>query len=193
MPLAPATLASLVTVAVVPRERFSHTPATLDSIHRHTPPEVRVVVVDGYPPAPVAMEIAARSSARGYRLIRCDRFLSPNQARNIAVSAVATPYVVFCDNDLLVTPNWLDPLVTAAEEMGADAVGPIYLFDEPEKGAVHMAGGELIWSKANGETLLDERQLYSHRHLAEIRHELHRGVCDYVEFHCMLVPTIAKA
>jgi len=183
----PAPPRPAVTVAIVPRERFSHTLRTIASLYAETAPPFEVIVVDGKPPAPLRAALEAEAETRGFRLIRCPAFVSPNQARNLAVAAATTPYIVFADNDLVFTPGWLDALLACAEATGAEAVGPVYLFDGPEKGQVHMAGGRFLWSEEGGERLMDEVHLHSGRPLGEVRPLLARGPCDFLEFHCMLV------
>src|SRR5688500_11578950 len=95
------------TGAVVPRERCSYTKPSLDSVLANTPSGVPLVYVDGGSPSPIRRYIAAQAKARGFELIRTEHYLSPNQARNLAISRVTTKYVVFVDNDVLVEPGWL--------------------------------------------------------------------------------------
>ena len=131
----------LVTVVVVPRERFSMTRPALERMYEVTPPPFRLVYVDGGSPRHVREYLEGQARERGFKLIRTDHYLAPNEARNLAARAVGTKYVVFIDNDVLVTPGWLEALVSCAEETGAWAVGPVYCIGPPELETIHMAAG----------------------------------------------------
>lgn len=178
-----------VTVAVVPRERFGVALRSLDGILPTLGGRDELVYVDGKSPRPVARAIAERQREHGFRLLRHDRYLSPNEARNMALRHVSTPYVVFVDNDLLVTPGWIDRLVACAEETGAWVVGPLYFEGAPAERVVHMAGGELVLEGPPGKRTCRTDHRFQGERLGEIRSELQREQCDFVEFHCMLVRT----
>ena len=135
------TTAPDVTLVVVPRERFQMTRRSLESIYATTTFPFALVYVDGGSSAPTRRYLEGQARARGFRLVRTDRYLAPNQARNLGISEAATRYIVFVDNDVLVTSGWLEALVRCAEETGAWVVGPLYCQGELECGEVHMTGG----------------------------------------------------
>lgn len=105
-----------VTIVVVPRERFSCTRESLESIYEHTKFPFKLVYVDGNSPAKVRRYLEEQAQAKGFQLIRTDYYLSPNHARNIGLSHVDTKYAVFFDNDVVVSPGWLEALVQCAQE-----------------------------------------------------------------------------
>lgn len=175
-----------VTVAVVPRERFGVAAQSLDSILPTLGINDQLVYVDGKSPKPVARAIAERQREHGFRLIREDRYLTPNEARNLVLPHVTTPYVAFVDNDLLVTPDWLDRLVACAEETGAWVVGPLYFEGDPAHRIVHMAGGELTLSGTWGSRTCATVHRFQGDHLDDLETRLERERCDFVEFHCLL-------
>jgi GT2 family glycosyltransferase len=177
----------LVTIVVVPRERFSETKRCLASIYAHTPPGIPLVYVDGGSPNYVKAYLEEEATRRGFRLIRENRFLSPNEARNIGFSQVATKYVVFIDNDALVAAGWLDALVRCAEETGAAIAAPLYLIGEPTDQCIHMFGGRINITGMGSERHFWGYHIRANRHLPTVRHKLKRGPCDYGEFHCLLV------
>lgn len=177
----------LITVAVVPRERFSMTRATLERMYEATAPPFRLVYVDGGSPPHVRDYLEAQARERRFELIRTDRYLAPNEARNLAARAVRTKHVVFIDNDVLVTPGWLDALVACAEETGAWAVGPVYCIGPPELESVHMAAGTCHVLEENGRRLLFDRHRLVGKRWADVRSSLTRQAVEMVEFHCMLV------
>ena len=100
-----------VTVAVVPRERFSLTERALTNLYEHTTVPFNLLYVSAGAPNGVQKYLESASDQRGFRLIETPRCLSPNQARNLALGEVATKFVVFLDNDALVTPGWLERLI----------------------------------------------------------------------------------
>lgn len=120
----------LVTVVVVPRERFSLTKRSLESIYANTHSEFMLLYVDGGSPTSIKRYLAEESRKRGFRLVRTNHCMSPNMARNLALRYIDSKYVVFIDNDVLVEPGWLDALVQCAEATGAWVVGPVYLQGE---------------------------------------------------------------
>jgi len=179
--------AGLVTVVVVPRERFSMTRPALERMYAATPPPLQLVYVDGGSPRHVREYLEAQARERGFKLIRTDHYLAPNEARNLAARAVGTRYVVFIDNDVLVTPGWLDALVTCAEETGAWAVGPLYCIGPPELEAIHMAAGVCHVLEENGRRrLVDQHRLVGKRWV-DVRDSLRREPAQMIEYHCLLL------
>jgi glycosyltransferase involved in cell wall biosynthesis len=180
---------SSVTVAVVPRERFSLTERSLVNLYEQTTVPFNLVYVSAGAPSSVQRYLENASDSRGFRLIGSRRPLSPNQARNLALREVSTKYVVFLDNDALVTPGWLESLVKCADDTGAAIVGPLYLIGEIEHQTIHMAGGTLHFKNHDGHRVAyDEHRLGDVR-LGDLTEPLRRQTCDFVEFHCMLLRT----
>ena len=175
-----------VTIVVVPRERFSLTRLSLDSIYKNSDIPFELVYVDGASPPPIRDYLAAESKKRNFRLIRTEYPLSPNEARNLGIQAVQTPYLVFVDNDLVVLENWLGPLVASAEREQAWLVGPTYLSGRIGERIVHMAGGNLGFVEVDGK----RRFMDVHHRLEEpydqVRDQLKPGPTEVIEFHCVL-------
>lgn len=178
------------TVVVVPRERFSTSELALGTLLRHLPDDTPVIYVDGGAPAPIADYLRGVAEGGRVHLLRSDRHLSPNEARNLALPHVLTPYVAFVDNDALVQPGWLDALVDRAEETGAWAVGPLYFEGDPRDEVIHVAGGRITFTERGDGTrsMATDHHLQGTR-LADVREELHAEPCDFVEFHCLLART----
>ena len=180
-----------VTIVVVPRDHFSHARASLESVLAHTPRGCPMIYVDHSAPAQVSAWIERTCRERGITRIHVERTLAPNEARNLALRQVTTDYVAFVDNDAVVTPRWLEPLVEAAERQGAWLVGPLYLIGELALGHVHMSGGRVGFRQENGQRRFEERQRDMDCELAEVRRRLEPGPTELVEFHCMLARTDA--
>ena len=171
---------SLATVVVVPRERFSCARASLDSLLANTSGDVPFVYVDGGGPKSFGAYLASVAGARTLQVIRRDYFLSPNEARNIGLAEVRTKYVAFVDNDVIVTPGWLEQMVECAEAGGAAVVGPLYLEGKPEDEIVHMAGGEASIKNENGVVTMYEQHRAAHTPLARVKRDILRGPTEVV-------------
>jgi hypothetical protein len=93
------------------------------------------------------------------------------------------------DNDILVSPRWLEALWRCAEETQARLVGPIYCIGNPREQVVHMAGGDAhIEQKGGGRSCTKN---------TPARSTAPRRTVDFaprtlraVEFHCMLARPI---
>ncbi|MGB3735141.1 MAG: glycosyltransferase [Ilumatobacter sp.] len=130
------------TVIVTQRERFGMTQESLDDLFEHTDEPFDLVYVDANSPRKHADYLAGEAKRRGFTLIRHERYLTPNQARNIGLAAATTPYVVFVDNDVLYTPGWLTAIIECAEETGAALVSPLICQALPAHTTIHHAGGD---------------------------------------------------
>ncbi|WP_017318085.1 glycosyltransferase family 2 protein [Mastigocladopsis repens] len=180
----------VVTLVIVPRERFSCTQDSLESIYEHTDFPFKLIYVDGNSPAKVRRYLETQAQQKNFKIIRTDYYLSPNHARNIGLSQVDTKYLVFIDNDVVVSPGWLQALVTCAEETGATVVGPLMCEKKPLHQRVHFAGGECrIVTDIKGRRHLREKMYKQGHTVAELRPQLQRTQTELAEFHCVLVRT----
>lgn len=182
-----------VTIVVVPRERFNLSVTSLRSILDHTEVPYDLVYVDGRSPAPVARRLRALADEHRFRLVRSERYLSPNAARNLGLAHVTTPYVCFVDNDLIVTDGWLTRLLACAEETGAWMVGPLYLEGDPVDEIIHMAGGDITLEGEHGRRHFSTHHRLQGTAVADAPEPLVRTPVDFVEFHCVLLRTDAFA
>lgn len=198
---------SQVTIVVVPRERFSFTCESLESIYEHTKFPFKLVYVDNNSPAKVRSYLEAQAQVKNFLLIQSDYYLSPNQARNVGLLQVSTKYVVFLDNDVVVSPGWLEALVACAEETEATVVGSLVCQHKPLHEIVHCAGGEYMpadelvhflseKSSKKQETKgkqvkrrVLEKIYQQGQRVADLRYCLQRQQTGFVEFHSVLVRT----
>ncbi|MBH8555249.1 glycosyltransferase [Nostocaceae cyanobacterium CENA357] len=188
-----AIAAPEVTIIVSPRERFSYTRESLESIYEHTKYPFKLIYMDGGSPRHIRDYLIEQAEQKQFQLIRTDYYLSPNRARNIGLGQVKSKYVVFIDNDVVVTPNWLKPLVECAEETGATIVSPLVCQGTPLHEEVHCAGGESgVLLETKGETTrrrIIEKIYKQGRKVADVRPQLQRQKTGLAEFHCMIVRT----
>jgi GT2 family glycosyltransferase len=178
-----------VTIVVVPREQFSKARQGLESIFAHTTPAYKLIYIDGKSPSRLRRYLEDEAAEKGFRLIREERYLTGNQARNLAVPHIQTKYTVFIDNDVVPSPGWLEPLIECAEETGAWVVGPVYCTGDLNNPVIHTLGGEQSIDGGNGTRRWRERHFYCGRLLSDVASELHRRPLDLVEFHCLLMRT----
>ncbi|MFF3544815.1 glycosyltransferase family 2 protein [Streptomyces platensis] len=177
-----------VTAIITSRERFSYAEESLASFFRYTSIPCQLVYVDVNSPRDRWNRIKRIADEHDIIAVRVNKYVSPNCARNIGLRYAEGEYVVFLDNDVEYTENWLEPLVACADEEKAAMVGPLYLHGPLHEQTVHMAGGDMEFSGAWGEREFVQTQRHFMKPLAEVpEQELHRQRCDIIEFHCALV------
>lgn len=178
----------LVSLVVVPRERASAAVASLESVLQNTDATCELIYVDGSLTRGVSRRIRAITEAYGGRYIRSNRWLRPNEARNLGIAHATGKYIVFLDNDVFPEPGWLSRLVDCARETGAGIVSPVYLEGSREAPVIHCAGGEiLLIEQGPGEPpMLVTRQHDLGKPIKELP-TLQRTKTGLVEFHTVLV------
>lgn len=180
-----------ITLVVSPRERFSYIQPSLESIYNHTKIPFELIYIDVDSPRYLRRYLAQSASKRNFTLLRTNRFLSPNQVRNLGLSQATTDYVLFIDNDVHVSPGWLEKLWQCAQETDATVVSPLVCIGKPLHERILMAGGEIrVFLETDGEH--EHRRLYKKCHLVNrsatmMKHQLQRRASDYVELSCALV------
>jgi GT2 family glycosyltransferase len=179
--------AQLVTIAVVPHERFSLTKRSLEGILAHREPSTDLVFIDGGSPPLVRQYLEQQAARQSFRLISTEKYVAPNVARNLAAAEVRTKYVAFVDNDVLVSAGWLQRLVDCAESTGAWVVGPVCCRREPAATRIHSAGGAADIVASGGRRAFRETRPHYGRLLAEIGPTLPREPVGQIELHATLV------
>ena len=188
---AEAREAADVTIVVTPREQFGVVEEALAALVDNTAPIYRLIYIDGGSPEGVAAWLREQSERHGFELIRFDRFLSPNEARNIGWRRATTRHLVFIDNDVVPAPGWLETLVAAADETGADIVTPLICQGTPLHSIVHQAGGVFtkdlggFYAAEHGRRIVQERLHLAGRPVGQVAPD--RVPTQLCEFHCMLI------
>ncbi len=195
-----------VSIIVVPRERFQFARESLESLYENTTVPFQLIYVDNNSPQSLKTYLSTKSQEKGFQLLRSEQYLSPNQARNLGLRQVKTPYVVFVDNDVIFAPSWLEKLMDCAEATGATVVGSLVCQYRPVHTIVHCAGGTYMSPsdyaafvrgernpagalESTGGWSIQEKTPYQNQPLAEVRDRLSRQPTGFVEFHAMLVRT----
>jgi GT2 family glycosyltransferase len=178
-----------VTICVVPRERFSCSIDSLNSIVTNTDQSYKLIYIDGNSPPETAQALEEICRFNNFTYIRQDRYLTPNQARNICLSKASTRYVACVDNDLFVTSGWLQSMMACATDTGAWAVTPIIQEGSEKLSIVHMAGGDLMEERVDGYNRVRQRHRHMYKTLESISADLVREPVGAFEFHCVLLRT----
>ena len=177
-----------VTLMMTVRERYGLTLQSIRNVIEHTPIPHRFVFAHGELPAWLDEGLAVLEREGRIERRRFPGEPWPQQLRKALAPELDTEYVAYIDNDITVSPGWIEKLLECAEATGAGAVGPLYLWgDGVNPAKVHMAGGRLRETAGEGGKVLEEE----HRHLDEDPGSLAlaRGPCDTLEFHCMVLPS----
>lgn len=182
-----------VTIVVTPWQHFSDTALVLENILAYTTPPYALVYVDANSPPRVQAYLQRQAAKHGFTLLRRDRYLTSNEARNLAMPYVNTKYVAFVGSSTLVTPGWLESLVRCAQETGAWAVEPIYCIGSMENPTVYSFAPELRIIEDAGGRRLHETSPLLRTPLADVRSTLKRTPAGYAKFECALVRADAIA
>lgn len=181
-----------VTIIVTPRERFGVAKESLESIYEFTPEPFELIYVDGKSPKELSAWITEQAAQRGFEHVKLDHFLSPNEARNIGIARATTPYVIFYDNDVIASPNWLPPLIQCAEEEEAAVVAPLICEGVPLHKRIHQAGGlfthdvDKFFGTPKGERDLIDEMFLQGDDIDDARPSMTREITQNCEFHCVL-------
>lgn len=193
-----------VTLIVTQRDRFSLTQASLASILAdYAAYPFHLIYVDGNSPPAVAQYLQAQAARYPFlTLMRRERYLRSNQARNLALAFIpaspageavtpAANYVVFLDNDVVVHPGWLGTLVASAEANQAAIAAPLILQGQPTAPnlEIHVAGiATKFHPRPRGKRWFEQKQLFCGAKLQAVEPAaLQPAVVDAVEFHSLLI------
>jgi cellulose synthase/poly-beta-1,6-N-acetylglucosamine synthase-like glycosyltransferase len=182
-----------VTVVVSPRERFGMARSSLESIYATAGIPFDLIYIDARSPAYVSDWLKAEAPVRGFRVIKLDRFVNPNEARNMGAAAAKSEFIAFIDNDVICADGWLAALVKAADETGSDITAPLVCEGVPLHSRVHQATGSFTPDKAaffatpHGKRELIDIMTHHSIPLAQVHDQLRREETDTCEFHCLMV------
>lgn len=164
--------APTATVVVVSRDRWSLASATLGMLLARTDRRHPVVVIDGGAPKRVAAGFDRTAASGRVQVIRRNRFLASNEARNLGADGARTEWLAFVENDTELSDGWLDTLLAAGEALDAASVYPAYLEPGRYGPTVHGIGADLDVGGPAGATYIRERQHHSHRLWREVATEV---------------------
>ncbi len=182
--------ASKVTIVVVPRERHSLVLKCMEYIYAFAPQPFNLIVVDPNSPPQIADELQKRQSKNSnLTVLRSEKFIMPHEAKNWAVEKLSpeTEWVIFLDNDVMVSPHFVTWMLKAAEETGARCVHPLYLIEQTGGDiSIHMADGMIQKGQKNGKHLIQPIMNYVGMNIANAS-KFVRKESGFLEFHAFML------
>lgn len=114
----------LVTIVVVPRDRFSSVVECTRSILANTPEPFRLAFLDfGYSRGTLK-QLEALCAKVPFEIVPCGRTI-PMMAFRDYVARIGTKYTCWVDNDTFVTPGWMTRMLQSAEQDGMRVILPL--------------------------------------------------------------------
>lgn len=115
----------LVTIVVVPRDRFGSVVECVQAIVDQTPAPYRIAVLDFGYSKKTLQSVRAVTGAIPLDIVCCERTI-PIIAFRDFLPGIKTKYVAWVDNDTSVTAGWMDALLRRAAQ-GAKVIMPMTL------------------------------------------------------------------
>ena len=175
-----------VTIGFVPRERFSAAAESLQSIFDCTHIPFNLVIVDCAIPQQYRQQMEKVLQGRSnVKVIRTDRYLLPNQAKNLVIQESKDDFVCLTENDVLVGEDWLSCLIAACEEQRADVAVPLISEGGEHSGRVHFdqsLGQILPVQQADGVKL----EIVPRSTPKKLDKSASRRFTELIEGHCVL-------
>lgn len=117
-----------VTIGVLHRERFHLAARVLKAIYKHTHIPFNLVFVDCNMPAKYLNQVKKVLDTKSrVKIIHTDKYIQPNEARNLILRESQDDYVALIESDCFVSENWLSKMITACEEHSAMVAIPLLL------------------------------------------------------------------
>jgi GT2 family glycosyltransferase/glycosyltransferase involved in cell wall biosynthesis len=130
-----------VSVIVLNWDNFQDTADALDSLLIHTAQEVELLLVDNGSSTSVLNKLITKyeNTRIKFFAIGTNRFFG--EGNNLGAEKASGHYIVFLNNDVVVTRGWLEPLIAELEnDPKAGAVGPKFVYPD---GTLQEAGAYL--------------------------------------------------
>lgn len=130
-----------VSVVVVGRNNFELTSKSVESVLTHTGKDVEIVLVDNGSDSNVLEELIEKFRGTPVSILSVGANRSFGEGSNIGAESATGEILVFLNNHVMVTENWLEPLVHELEaNPSVGAVGPKFLYPD---GSIREAGAFL--------------------------------------------------
>jgi Predicted glycosyltransferases len=175
-----------ITIAIIPRERFSVSGRVLRALFNCTKIPFRLIIVDTNTPTKYLEQM--KTAINGYKCVEfiyVNHYLTPNASKNLAIKATNTKYVVLLENDIEVSPHWLERLIEACKVENSDVVRPMIMMRKCGRLTPHFD------SKVGGiEVITDSRGIkgYKFRPTHHPKYDIgsSRRITQTMESHCLL-------
>lgn len=129
-----------VTIQLVTHQSLKYLPFTLESIFSQTYKDWQVLIIDNN--SQDGLLDYLRKNYPGVTVFQNKKNLGFAKANNQGLRLLHSPYVLFCNPDIVLTNNWLEKIMLRAEDKSYDQVGSF--------------GGKLLKLKPNSEDLDEE-------------------------------------
>jgi glycosyltransferase involved in cell wall biosynthesis len=176
--------AEMVVIGVMPRDRLSMFPHCLEALYAHTDGPFRVVLVAGGADHATRQHLQTlQAQHANLSVVLADKLLEQATARNLVLQHVHEQFCVLIENDTLVHPNWLHPLLECMQEERAAVVAPLLL--DFWDGTIHTAGGVFEERAQDGAVAFHHESMYHRMPPARVPQQ--RTRIAYAEAHCLLI------
>jgi glycosyltransferase involved in cell wall biosynthesis len=174
----------MVVIGVVPRDRLSTFPRCLEALYAHTASPFRVVLVAGGADHATRQHLQTlQAQYANLSVVLVDRLLEQATARNLVLRHVHERCCVLIENDTLVHPGWLHPLLECMRDERAAVVTPLLL--DFWEGTIHTAGGAFQEGARDGAVTFHHESMYPR--MLPVHAPLQRTRIAYAEAHCLLI------
>jgi GT2 family glycosyltransferase/glycosyltransferase involved in cell wall biosynthesis len=130
-----------VSVVVVGTNDFDLTSKSVESVLTHTDKDVEVILVDNGSESGVLENLFDKYRNTRVSILSVGANRSFGEGSNIGAESATGEILVFLDNHVMVTKNWLEPLVQELQaNPNVGAVGPKFLYPD---GSIREAGAFL--------------------------------------------------
>lgn len=187
MPVSP-----IVTIVVVPRDRFSSVVKCVDAIVEHTDAPCRLTILDFGYAASELQRVRDRCGGVELEIVPVGRTI-PMVAFRDFLPKVTTKYLAWVDNDTFVTTGWMTALLERAAQ-GARVILPVTLeregLDIDSRRLVarnHVSHTEFRRTEVNGKQYCIDYKPYRRAAPEEIPQGGH--TVDYFELHAFFAET----
>jgi GT2 family glycosyltransferase/glycosyltransferase involved in cell wall biosynthesis len=132
---------SNVSVVVVGRNNFELTSKSVESVLTHTGKDVEIVLVDNGSDSHVLENLFEKFGDTRVSIHSVSANRSFGEGSNIGAESATGEILVFLNNNVMVTENWLEPLIHELQvNPSVGAVGPKFLYPD---GSIREAGAFL--------------------------------------------------
>jgi glycosyltransferase involved in cell wall biosynthesis/GT2 family glycosyltransferase len=130
-----------VSVVVVGRNNFELIPKSVESVLGHTDKDVEIILVDNGIDSHVLENLFEKFGDTRVSILSVGASRSLGEGGNIGAESATGEILVFLNNHVTVTENWLEPLVHELQaNPNVGAVGPKFLYPD---GSIREAGAFL--------------------------------------------------
>ena len=183
-----------LTVAFVPRERFSLAAKSLESVLQGVDVPYNLIIVNpNYPEQywSETQEVLDRlkpNLLRDLQVFTVDHYILPNASKNIVLDNLKTELVLMIENDNFVTPGFASLASRALDEEEADVLIPVLVEGKPGSKKVHFdtrLGSVIEKETAAGK----EMSILPRKGLDRLDGKGGRTRVEFMEQHCLLFRT----